>query len=271
MRINALVAVLGLVALLTPLATEAQKPPRGARIGVLLFSATDPNFSAFRQRMNELGYEEGHNLVVDYRAAEGKPERLASLAAELVRLKPDVVLALGGDVAPFAKQATQSIPIVAVTSADPVKGGLVASLARPGGNVTGVTFLSADLAGKRLQLLKEAVPAISRVGVLFNPDHADDEILETREAAKRLGIHVQSLEIRGAADLEGAFQAAIKGRAEAVIVVSSRQTTLNRARILEFAGSRKLPLVGGWGPWARDGALLSYGPDIDPLVRLAAN
>jgi putative ABC transport system substrate-binding protein len=270
MRLSVRAIVLALAALLVPLAAEPQPPAKVARLGVLLYSATDPNLAAYRQGLSDLGYIEGHNLVVDYRAAEGNPGRLAELARELVRLRPDVVLALGGDVAPFAKQATQSIPIVAVTSADPVRGGLVASLARPGGNVTGVTFLSADLAGKRLQFLKEAAPAITRVGVLFNPEHPDDELLETREAARRLGIQVQSLEVRGAADFEGVFQAAIKGRAEAVIVVSSRQTTLNRARILEFATSHKLILVGGWGPWARDGALLSYGPDLDTLVRRAA-
>jgi putative ABC transport system substrate-binding protein len=157
-----------------------------------------------------------------------------------------------------------------LTSADPVKGGLVTSLARPGGNVTGITFLSADLAGKRIQFLREAAPAISRVGVLWNPDHADDEVQETLAAARTVGIQIQSLEVRGPADFEAAFQAAVRGRAEAVIVVSSRQMTLNRARILEFARSNKLPLVTGWGPWAQGGALFSYGPDLNFLARRAA-
>ena len=255
--------------LLAPCAAQAQ-PARVARLGVLLLSSADPNLPAFRKGLRELGYIEGQNLVVELRDADGKPERLGNLAVELVQRKPDIILALGGDVAPFAKRATQSIPIVMVNSADPVKGGLVTSLARPGGNVTGVTFLSADLAGKRIQFLKEASPAIARVGVLLNPDHPDDELRETQEAARTLGIQVQSLEIRGAADVEGAFQAAVKGRAEAIVVVSSRQTTLNRARILELARSHKLPLVGGWGPWAQGGALFSYGPDLDPIVRLAA-
>ena len=137
--------------------------------------------------------------------------------------------------------------------------------------MTGVTFLSADLAGKRIQFLKEAAPAIVRVGVLLNPDHADDELRETQEAARTLGIQVQSLEIRGAADVEGAFQAAIKGRAEAIVVVFVSP----RRRSTAFASwsshrSHKLPLVGGWGPWAQGGALFSYGPDPDPIVRLAA-
>lgn len=253
-----------------PLCAEAQPAGKVARLGVLLLGAADPNLDAFRQGLRELGHIEGQNLVIEYRTAEGNAGRLADLAVELVRLKPDVIFALGGDVAPFAKHATRTVPIVMVNSADPVKGGLVASLARPGGNVTGVTALSADLAAKRIQFLKEAAPAISRVGVLWNPDHADDELHETQAAARTLGIQIQSLEVRGPADFEGAFQAAVRGRAEAVIVVSSRQMTLNRARILEFAGSSKLPLVCGWGPWAQGGALFSYGPELNPLVRRAA-
>jgi len=261
--------IITLALLAAPLAADAQPAGKVARLGVLLLGALDPNFDAFRQGLRELGHVEGQNLAIEYRTAEGNAGRLADLAAELVRLKPDVILALGGDVAPFAQHATRTIPIVMVTSADPVKGGLVASLARPGGNVTGVTFMSADLAAKRLQFLKETVPAISRVGVLWNPDHADDEIQETQAAARTLGIQIQSLEVRGPADFDGAFQAAVRGRAEGVIVVSSRQMTLNRARILEFAGSRRLPLVCGWGPWAQGGALLSYGPDLNLLVRRA--
>jgi len=261
---------LALALIPAPLCAEAQPGGKVARLGVLLLGAADPNLDAFRQGLRELGHIEGQNLVIEYRTAEGNAGRLADLAVELVRLKPDVIFALGGDVAPFAKHATRTVPIVMVNSADPVKGGLVASLARPGGNVTGVTALSADLAAKRIQFLKEAAPAISRVGVLWNPDHADDELHETQAAARTLGIQIQSLEVRGPADFDGAFQAALRGRAEAVIVVSSRQMTLNRARILEFAGSSKLPLVCGWGPWAQGGALFSYGPDLNALVRRAA-
>jgi putative ABC transport system substrate-binding protein len=270
MRRIRFVLALAISFLVAPLAAEAQPAGKVARLGVLLLSAGDPNLAAFRKGLQELGYIEGRNLVIEFRDAGGDPARLGDLAVELAQHKPDVILALGGDVAPFAKRATQSIPIVMVNSADPVKGGLVTSLARPGGNVTGVTFLSADLAGKRIQFLKEAAPAIVRVGVLLNPDHADDELRETQEAARTLGIQVLSLEIRNAADVDGAFQAAVKGRAEAIVVVSSRQTTLNRVRILELARSHKLPLVGGWGPWAQGGALFSYGPDLDPIVRLAA-
>ena len=261
---------LALALLAVPLSAGAQPAGKVARLGVLLFGGADPNLDGFRRALRELGHIEGRNLVVDYRAADGKAERLAGLAGELLQLKPDVLFALGGDVAPFVKQATRTVPIVMVTSADPVKAGLVASLARPGGNVTGATLLSADLAAKRLQVLREAAPTISRVGVLWNPDHADDELPETQAAARTLGIRVQSLEVRAAADFDGAFQAAVRGSAEAIIVVSSRQMTLNRARILELAARRKLPLVCGWGPWAQDGALFSYGPDVTEMVRRAA-
>jgi putative ABC transport system substrate-binding protein len=270
MRLIGFSVILALSLILAPLAVGAQQAAKVFRLGVLLLSAADPNFPAFRQGLRDLGYIEGQNLVIEHRAAEGNAGRLTDLATELVQRKPDVILALGGDVAPFAQRATQSVPIVMMTSADPVKGGLVASLARPGANVTGVTLLSADLAAKRIQFLKEAVPTISRVGVIWNPDHADDELHETQAAARTMGIQIQPLEVRGAADFESAFQAAVKGRVEAVIVVSSRQTSLNRARILEFAGSSKLPLVGGWGPWAQGGALFSYGPDVNLLVRRAA-
>jgi putative ABC transport system substrate-binding protein len=192
--------------------------------------------------------------------AEGHPERLAALAVELASLKPDVIFALGGDVAPFARTATHSIPVVMAVSVDPVRTGLVASLVRPGGNVTGVTFVSSELAAKRLQFLKQAMPGIARVAILWNPDHVDPEYSETQLAGKALGIRVQSLEARSAGDLDAAFQAAAAENAEALIVVSARLMTFNRSRIQELAARQRLPVVAGWGPWAETGALFSYGP-----------
>lgn len=256
-----------------PLGAEAQQASKIARLGVLLFSAPegDPNLPTFRQGLTELGYVEGRNLATVYRYAEGKPERLAKLASELAALKPDVIFALGGDVAPFARTATNTIPIVMAVSVDPVQSGLVSSLARPGGNVTGVTFVSSDLAAKRLQFLKEAAPRLSRVAVLWNPNHVDPEYGETQAAGRMLGVHIQSLEVRGPGDFDGAFQAADVGRAEAIIVVSSRLMTFNRQRIIEFAARHRLPVVSGWGPWAQAGALLSYGPDLNASVRRAAS
>ena len=253
-----------------PLAADAQPGVKQARVGVLLFAPADPNFVAFRQGLRDLGYVEGRTVVLESRSADGVPGRLGELAADLVRTKPDMIVALGGDVAPFATRATSTIPVVVWTSADPVKARLVGSLARPGANVTGITLLAADLAPKRIQFLKEAAPAISRVGVLWNPEHEDDELQQTQAAARALGLQIQSLEVRGSPDFGEAFQAATRGRVEAVIVVSSRQLFLNRARILEFAASNKLPLVTGWGPWAQSGALFSYGPDLDLMARRLA-
>jgi putative ABC transport system substrate-binding protein len=247
------------------------QPAKSARVGVLVFGNPETDsFPIIRRGLAALGYVEGRNIVFEHRYAEGRPERLPDLASDLVRAKPDVIIAAGGDVAPFAKRATATIPIVMITSADPVQGGLVASLARPGGNVTGVTFVSSELAGKRLQFLKEAAPAITRVAVLWNPDHADDEFRATQAAGRSLGVHVESLEVRRREDIEGAFAVAHRERTEAVIVVSSRLMTLNRARILALAGQNRVLLASGWGPWAAEGGLLSYGPDLDAVIRSSA-
>lgn len=261
-----------LLLLAAPLSGQAQQAGKVARLGVLLFGTPegDPNVIAFRQGLSELGYVEGKNLTTVYRYAEGKPDRLAGLANELVALKPDVILALGGDVAPFARTATNAIPIVMAVSNDPVQAGLVANLSKPGGNITGVTFVSSELAAKRLQFLKQAAPQILRVAVLWNPDHVDPEYRETQAAGKVLGIHVQSLEVRGAGDFDAAFRAAAAERAEAIVVVSSRLTTINRQRILELASRQRLAVVAGWGPWVETGALLSYGPDLNVMVRRTA-
>jgi putative ABC transport system substrate-binding protein len=146
----------------------------------------------------------------------------------------------------------------------------VTSLARPGGNLTGVTFVSSDLAAKRLQLLKEMAPGISRIGVLSNPDHIDPEYAETQATARDLGIQVQSLEVRAPAEFDNALAAAAAGRVQAIVVVSSRLMTMARPQIVDFAGKHRIVLVSGWGPWAQAGALLSYGPDLDVIVRHAA-
>jgi len=266
-----LAAALG--AALAPRAASAQAPPRTLRLGVLLYStaATDPNLGAILEALRDLRYVEGQNLTVDYRAAEGHPERLPELATQVVRARPDVILALGGDVAPFATAATTTIPIVFSVSSDPVRGRLVKSLAHPAGNATGLTFLSGELAPKRLQLLREAAPRVSRLAVLWNPEHFDDEFRDTEAAARAAGLQVQSLEMRGsAAQLESAFQTAAAWRCDALIAVSSRHTFLNRRAIVEFANRQRAPLAGGWGAWADEGGLLSYGPDLNTFVRRAA-
>ena len=260
----------GLVA--APLAVHGQPGGKVARLGVLLFSTptTDPNLAALIAGLRDLGYVEGRNVALEYRYAEGRPERVRELALQLAALKPDVIVVLGGDMVPFVRDATSTLPIVMLTSQNPVEAGVVASFARPGGNLTGVAFVSSETAGKRLQFLKEAAPALTRVAVLWSPDHPDGEYRDIESAARRLGIHVQSLEVRRPEDFDGAFQAAIHARSEALMVVSSRFMNLNRPRIVEFASGQRIPLATGWGPWARTGSFLSYGPDLDTLVRRAA-
>ena len=269
---SVLLAVVALRLLAAPHTAESQPAGRVARVGVLLYGTPniDPNFPAFRDGLRDLGYVEGRNLTFEHRFADRKGERLAGLAAELVKREPHVIFVLGGDVAPFARAATSTIPIVMAVSTDPVQTQLVSSLARPGGNLTGVTFISSDLAAKRLQFLKEVAPAISRIGILWNPDHIDPEYRETQLAARQLGLHLHSLEARAPADFEGALAAAAVARVEAIVVVSSRLMTQSLSQITDFAAKHRILLVSAWGPWVQHGALLSYGPDLNAIVRVAA-
>jgi putative ABC transport system substrate-binding protein len=259
-------------ALAWPLSLGAQQGKRSPRIGILLFGTpdSDPNLPAFLRGLRELGYVEGQNIAIEYRYAEGKPDRLRGLAGELVAIKPDLIFALGGDVAPSARVATTTIPIVVAVSNDPVQAGLVASLAHPGANITGVTFVSSDLAAKRLQFLRDVAPSLGRVGVMWNPDHVDPEYREVQSAAKTLGIQVRSLEVRSAEDFDVAFEAAMNDRIQALMPITSRLMLINRARIIEFSRRQKLLLASGFGPWAKEGAVLSYGPDTDASTKLAA-
>ncbi|MEO7728820.1 MAG: ABC transporter substrate-binding protein [Burkholderiales bacterium] len=244
---------------------QARKVPR---IGILLYNSpqTDP-IAPLLQGLQALGYAEGKTVAIDYRFAEGNADRLPKLAEELVQLKPDVILAFGGDVAPHAKKATGSIPIVVMVSNDPMQAGLVASLGRPGANVTGITLIYDELAGKVLELLKEAVPGISRCAALWNPDHADPEFRQTQRTAATLGVRMQSLEVRRAGDFDGAFKAAADARAEGLIVVSSRVLLQQRRQIAEFAARSHIPMAGGWGDWTKDGFLLTYGPNVTEAMQ----
>ena len=241
------------------------------RIGVLIFNSpqADP-IGPFLESLRELGYIDGKNITLDYASAEGKAERLPELAAALVERKPDVIFAYGGDVAPHAKVATKSIPIVAIVSNDPVQSGLVASISKPGGNVTGLTLIYDDLAGKMLDLLKEAAPKMTRVAVLWNPSHADPEFRETKRVATAKSIDLQSLEVRKVGDFDQAFSTAIDQHAEGLIVVSTRLLLTQRQKILAFAKNSKVPTIGSWGDWARDGLLLSYGPNTEEAMRRVA-
>jgi putative tryptophan/tyrosine transport system substrate-binding protein len=255
-----------------PGAATAQKP-KVARLGALIYSTpADATMEFVRQGLRNLGYVEGRDIAFEYRFAEGKPERLPELAAELTRLKPDVIVAVSSDVAPFARQASQTIPLVFVASADPEQIGLVASLSRPGGNATGVTLLQDALATKRLGLFKEAAPRISKVAFITNPDHADNELREARRAAQALAIQLLPFEVRSNRDdFERAFQAIVEVGADAIYVVSSRHTVLNMPAIVNFATRSRLPLAGGWGAWAKAGGLLAYGPNVGDVARRAAS
>ncbi len=258
-------------AAILPNLSRAQQPGRVRHIAILLFSQQDRGvIEPCLRELQALGYVDGKTVAIEYRDAEGNYERLPELAAELVRLNPDVIFSFGGEQAPIVKGATASIPIVVVVSNDPVASGLVASLARPGGNVTGVTYVHDQLAGKTIELLKEAGPWVSRVAILWNPNHADAEFRETQRAAPVLKVQLQSLEVRESGDFEGAFQAATRERAEAVIVVGSRILSLHRKQIGDFAAKNGVVLVGTPKWLLEAGALLTYGPNAAELNRRAA-
>jgi putative ABC transport system substrate-binding protein len=231
------------------------------RLGVLLFSnpQSDPQMAAIRRGLTDLGYVEGRNIVIEYRYAE------------LVGLQPTVILAIGGDVSPTAKKVDERIPLVFVSSADPEQLGLVESLRRPGGIATGVTLLQDALASKRLELLKEAAPRSSKVAFLWNPDHPDNEQRAAQVAARALGLQLHLVEVRNTNDFDAAFRAADNAGADSLYVVSSRQTVLNIKRIVQFATTNRIPLAGGWGAWAKEGGLFSYGPDAIAMAARAAH
>ncbi len=253
-------------------ATEAARAQKSWRLGVLLYSTPDaePNFRPLRQALADLGYVEGRNLALEARGAEGRPERLAGLTEDLVRSNPDALFTLGGDVTIPALKVAGAIPLVFATSADPVKDGIVASLARPGSNITGVTFLSDHLAAKRLEILKEAVPAVTRVAFLWNPNHRDNELPEAQRAAASLGVELKLMAMRSPREIDDALRAAHEQNAQALYVVSSRLTSRNLKRFVDFAATHRLPLIGGWGAWTQAGALLSFGPNLDDMIRRAA-
>ncbi len=251
-----------------PLTTLAQQPAKIYRIGNLTPGPVAPRlhfYATFREGLRELGYVEGQHYVIELRSADGQLEKLPGLAAELVRLDVDVIIAATEPAVMAAKQATNRIPIVMVSTTDPIASGFIASLARPGGNITGLTKLSAELSGKRLELLRELVPGISRVALLHFPPEAEEEVvfqLRAMEvAARSLGVQVLKFEVRGPDDFERAFKAA-KAGAGGLVVIDGARTFSACARIVELAAKYKLPAIYGWRECADLGGLVVYGPNL---------
>lgn len=267
----AVIAALTLGTLVLPTVASGQVTAGMPRIGTLAFGAKpDEGIQIFLEQLHKLGYIERRGIVVEDRYAEGRPERLRELAAELVRLKVDLIFALGTDVSVSAKDATTEIPVVFLASGDPIGAGLVRDLARPGGNVTGITLLASELSGKRLELIKEVRSKISRVGVLWNPDHVDYDFAAIQASARKLGVRLQPLEVRQSDDFEKAFKTAINSKIEALVVVPTRLTYVHRQQIADFGLANRIPTVSGWAEFADAGGLLTYGPDLDERIRRAA-
>jgi putative ABC transport system substrate-binding protein len=268
-----LVAVMLLGVALT---AEAQQPVRIPRIGILI-TASASSFSArveaFRQRLRELGYVEGKNIVIEYRYAEGKRERLSALAAELVRLKVDVIVTTGVVPVLAAKKANPTIPIVFAASSDPVGSGLVSSLAQPGGTITGLSQMAPDLDGKRLELLKEAFPKIVRVAFLWQAGgiRGNLELTDMEAAAKVLGIKLLSLPVRSLDDFDSAFARAKREGAQTLITTTGALIVTQRRRVLDFAAKNRLPAMYPNSEFVEAGGLMSYGPDYTELWRRAAD
>ena len=262
-----------------PLAADAQQRAKVPRIGILMSGPPEQQpyravVDAFRQRLRELGYVEGQNIAIEYRSADGKIERYPGLAAELVRLKVDLILAGPTPAALAAKQATSTIPIVAVAMGDPVGDGLVASLARPGGNITGLTFLGPELVAKRLQLLTEAVPGVSRVALLhpgaFGEPTMRGVLKETEVAARALGVQLQLVEARGPNDFDSAFSAMTRERAGALIVFPSTLLFAHQRRIVDLATKSRLPAIYPAREFVDAGGLMAYGASLRDNFRRVA-
>ena len=276
MKKAAVTSILVVVVLLAVgMTAEAQQPTKVPRIGYVTetgdFSSPSPNLEAFRQGLRDLGYVEGKNLVIEFRSAEGKPDRIPSLVAELVQLKVDVLVSQATGGIRAAKQATKTIPIVMVTVQDPVATGLIDSLARPGGNITGLSRLTIELSGQRLELLKEVVPGISRVGMLWDADGSSIGVKGYEAQAPALKIQLQSLEVRGPnPDFEGAFQAAAQGGASALITVTGGLLNRYPKAIADLAIKNRMPSMYERSPYVEAGGLVSYAPNDADSYRRAA-
>jgi putative ABC transport system substrate-binding protein len=273
---RAFLAGSGAVLLAAPLAAEGQPAGKVYCIGVLeptSMALNAANLDAFRQGLRELGYVEGRNMRIEYRSADGRSERFPDLAAELVRLKVDVILTRGTPAVMAAKNATGTIPVVMAASGDPVLSGVVSSLARPGGNVTGLSAVVVEVSGKRLELIREVAPGVSRVAALFNMSNPNDALQwkEIETAAPSLRVQLQLLDVRKPSDFAGAFDAAVKGRAGALVVGLDALTWANHRPIVDLAAKHRLPAIYGGREFVNDGGLIAYGVSYPHLYHRAAN
>ena len=269
--------VLALAATLLALSfpAEAQQPKKIPRIGYLTgnsLSDLSARMEAFRQGLRELGYVEGKHIIIEWRSADGKNDRLPALAAELVRLKVDIIVTAGPTQTRAAKAATSTIPIVMTNDGNPVSDGFVATLARPGGNITGLATLAPELSGKRLEILREVVAKLSRVAILgasTRPDNAQS-LKEVELAAKVFGVKLQYLDVLSLKDIETAFRAASKARADGVLTLPSGMIASQRAQIIELAVKNRLPAIYHGSQFVEAGGLMSYGVNLLDLDRRAA-
>jgi len=251
---------------------HAQQPVKIPRIGVLAGSSSSgesPRVEAFRQGLRDLGHVEGKNIAIEYRYANARFDKLPALADELIRLKVDVLVVSTTPAVQAAKNATRTIPIVFFGVFDPVAAGLVDSLARPGGNVTGFTNIATVLAGKRLELLKETVPKLSRVAVLYDPKSPGSvpQWNESQQQARELGLQLHSMEVSSAGKYEGAFKEAVKARSAALAVTADPLANANRKQIADLATKARLPAIYPWGEFVDNGGLMSYGPNFAAVGR----
>ncbi len=273
-RTAALIAALALGFLAVPPAAEAQQVkavPRVAFLGNGSVAFSGPLLDAFRSGLRELGYVEGQNIVIEPRFADGKPDRIPGLVHELLALAPDVVVAAGSPALRAFQQANGSVPIVMAIISDPVEEGLVASLAHPGGNLTGLAFQNQDLTAKRLELLKEAIPKVSRVAVLWDSSSgANIGYTQAETASRALQLRLELLAVRGAVDLEAAFKSATAWRADALLVLASPFLNANRETVVEWAARQHLPATYEAKTFVEVGGLMSYGPSFPDMYRRAA-
>ena len=270
--------MIALGAVLAPLVAVAQAPTKVARIGWMSRgnpTTSDPAMDALRQGMRELGYVEGQTFVMEPRYADGKSERMPEQAAELERAGVDVIIAGPFEALQAAKQSTSRIPIIMTPSADPVATGIVQSLDHPGGNITGITEMLPELTPQRLNLLKQIVPTLSRVAILWQPGALSEDafthmLQETQATARSLGVHIQVVEAAKVGDFDTAFAAMATKRAEGLIVLVNPMFSVQRQHIIERAAKQRLPAIYEWKPFVQSGGLISYGADVPDIYRRAA-